>query len=110
MTTCTYEYMWQIFLMYDETALSKPQIQNNGTQDETDQQLKPILNREKRDERVRVRPEAGVTISNGTAQWTDQASDNTLSMVNLRVVPGKLTAIIGTVGSGKVSDNTLEKN
>lgn len=43
-----------------------------------------------------------VVISNVTAKWTDSQTDNTLENINLTVRPGRLVAIIGPVGAGKV--------
>jgi ATP-binding cassette subfamily C (CFTR/MRP) protein 4 len=45
----------------------------------------------------------GVTIMNGSAKWTSNSIVDTLTHINLWVKPGKLCAVIGPVGSGKVS-------
>jgi ABC-type transport system involved in cytochrome bd biosynthesis fused ATPase/permease subunit len=45
----------------------------------------------------------GIFVKNATAKWTENLSDNTLSHVDLEVTPGKLVAVIGEVGSGKVN-------
>lgn len=44
----------------------------------------------------------GIVISNATAKWTDSQTENSLENINLTVIPGRLVAIIGPVGSGKV--------
>lgn len=44
----------------------------------------------------------GVVISNVTAKWTNSQTENTLENINLNVKPGRLVAIIGPVGAGKV--------
>lgn len=44
----------------------------------------------------------GIVISNATAKWTDAQTDNSLENINLNVRPGRLVAVIGPVGSGKV--------
>lgn len=44
----------------------------------------------------------GIVISNATAKWTDAQTDNSLENINLTVRPGRLVAIIGPVGAGKV--------
>jgi len=44
----------------------------------------------------------GIVISNATAKWSDTQTDNTLENINLIVKPGRLAAIIGPVGAGKV--------
>jgi ATP-binding cassette subfamily C (CFTR/MRP) protein 4 len=44
----------------------------------------------------------GIVISNATAKWTDAQTENSLENINLNVRPGRLVAVIGPVGSGKV--------
>lgn len=44
----------------------------------------------------------GITVSNVTAKWTSNQSDNSLENINLNVTPGRLVIIIGPVGAGKV--------
>jgi len=44
----------------------------------------------------------GIVISNATAKWTDIQTRNTLENINLNITPGRLVAIIGPVGAGKV--------
>lgn len=43
-----------------------------------------------------------IEISRATAKWTDNHITNSLENINLKVNPGRLVAIIGPVGSGKV--------
>jgi ABC-type dipeptide/oligopeptide/nickel transport system ATPase component len=45
----------------------------------------------------------GVTITNGCAKWTPDSIVDTLTNISLQVKPGKFCAVIGPVGSGKVS-------
>jgi ABC-type lipoprotein export system ATPase subunit len=45
----------------------------------------------------------GVTITNGCAKWAPSSIVNTLTNISLQVKPGKFCAVIGPVGSGKVS-------
>jgi ATP-binding cassette subfamily C (CFTR/MRP) protein 4 len=45
----------------------------------------------------------GVTITNGSAKWISDSTEDTLTHISLWVKPGKLCAVIGPVGSGKVS-------
>jgi ABC-type transport system involved in cytochrome bd biosynthesis fused ATPase/permease subunit len=44
----------------------------------------------------------GIRVTNVTAKWTDDLPENTLTDVSLEVRPGRLVAVIGPVGSGKV--------
>lgn len=44
----------------------------------------------------------GIVVSDVTAKWTKSQTDNTLENINLRVSLGRLVAIIGPVGAGKV--------
>lgn len=49
--------------------------------------------------------EFGVVVSNATAKWTVNQPDNSLNNINLTVRPGRLVAIIGSIGAGKVRIN-----
>lgn len=49
----------------------------------------------------------GIIVSNITAKWTDSQTNNSLENINLTVRPGRLVAIIGPVGSGKVNEYSL---
>jgi len=44
----------------------------------------------------------GIVISNATAKWTLDQSENTINDIFLTVKPGQLIVIIGSVGAGKV--------
>ncbi|XP_054270037.1 probable multidrug resistance-associated protein lethal(2)03659 [Macrosteles quadrilineatus] len=95
----------QTFLNYDETTLQQaPEIMKaNGTKSEKDEEVEPIFRAPREDARTKVAADEGITVTNATARWTPEVADDSLSHINLRVVPGKLTAIIGPVGSGKTS-------
>lgn len=41
-------------------------------------------------------------MSNATAKWTDAQIDNSLENINLAIGPGRLFAIVGPAGAGKV--------
>lgn len=43
-----------------------------------------------------------IVISNATAKWTQNGTENCLRHINLTVKSGQLVAIIGPVGAGKV--------
>lgn len=43
-----------------------------------------------------------IVISNATAKWTQNETENCLRHINLTVKSGQLVAIIGPVGAGKV--------
>ncbi|WCJ21343.1 ABC transporter C family member 4 [Euphorbia peplus] len=44
-----------------------------------------------------------VEVKDGTFSWDDETSDGVLKNINFRINKGELTAIVGTVGSGKSS-------
>lgn len=52
----------------------------------------------------------GIVISNATAKWTDIHTINTLENINLNIVPGRLVAVIGPVGAGKVNKIYINNN
>ncbi|XP_050545467.1 probable multidrug resistance-associated protein lethal(2)03659 isoform X2 [Daktulosphaira vitifoliae] len=92
----------QNFLMYEEknnqvANLSKAnKAASNGAR-------KPIVVNGKSNGTQPSTMELGIVISNVTAKWTDAQIENSLEKINLTVVPGRLVAIIGPVGSGKSS-------
>lgn len=47
--------------------------------------------------------DSGIIVTNATAKWTDSQIENSLENINLTVRPGRLVAIIGPVGAGKVN-------
>lgn len=49
--------------------------------------------------------EFSVVVSNATAKWTADQLDNSLNGINLTVEPGRLVAIVGSIGAGKVRIN-----
>lgn len=49
----------------------------------------------------------GIALMNAYAKWVPEVSEDTLSNVSMTVTPGKLTAIIGPVGAGKVNISFL---
>lgn len=51
----------------------------------------------------------GIVISNASAKWTDIQACNTLENINLNIIPGRLVAIIGPVGAGKVHKIIMNK-
>lgn len=51
----------------------------------------------------------GIVATNVTAKWTDAQTENSLENINLTVRPGRLVAIIGPVGAGKVITQKHEK-
>lgn len=45
----------------------------------------------------------GLFLSNAVASWSGDNHDPTLNNITVNLTPGKLAAIIGPVGSGKVN-------
>lgn len=46
--------------------------------------------------------EDAIAITNASVKWNSNQPDNCLNKINLTVKPGKLVAVIGPVGAGKV--------
>lgn len=44
----------------------------------------------------------GIVISGATAKWRTDQTDNAIENINLTLRPGRLVAVIGPVGAGKV--------
>lgn len=44
----------------------------------------------------------GIVVSKATAKWQYDQTVNTLENIDLTVTPGRLVAVIGSVGAGKV--------
>lgn len=61
--------------------------------------MKNNISLEKRNEELK---NFGVFVSNATAKWARVHNNNSIENINLTVVPGRLVAIIGPVGAGKV--------
>lgn len=55
------------------------------------------------DDKILQLDNCGIVITNATAKWTDSQANNSLENINLTVKPGRLVAIIGPVGAGKVT-------
>lgn len=46
--------------------------------------------------------ETNIVMKNVSASWTTNAIANTLHNINIEIQPGKLYAVVGSVGAGKV--------
>lgn len=44
----------------------------------------------------------GLFLTNAVAKWSEESSEPTLNNISVHLNPGKIVAIIGPVGSGKV--------
>ncbi|PSN47504.1 hypothetical protein C0J52_02254 [Blattella germanica] len=90
----------QNFLLFDEVPLvpisknEEPKIALDG-KDEIVQN--GSINVEKNSIRNTIK------MCNVSAKWSDDVPDNTLTNINLEVLPGQLVAVIGPVGAGKTS-------
>ncbi|KAK9869834.1 hypothetical protein WA026_003563 [Henosepilachna vigintioctopunctata] len=84
-----------------ETNVSINRLNKFLTFEEHKKETNNIVAIEKRmsNEKERI----GIFFENGSAKWSLASVDNTLSNISLSVLPGKLQAIIGPVGSGKSS-------
>lgn len=89
--------------MYDETTLAvKGKVFNGEKKNGLAEEMIPMLPKYQAQPIVKNTLDKGIEIRKATAQWLPDSHDKTLSNINLRVEQGKLTAIIGTVGAGKV--------
>lgn len=86
---------------YHSTAQKKETNGNRGTGTVTDRNG-DHGSENGHDEDVRQTNNAGIVVRNATARWTDVQTENSLENVNLTVRPGRLVAVIGPVGAGKV--------
>jgi len=68
---------------------------NNGVK-------KPTVNSTNTDNETMQSNYMRLDISNATAKWTQNETENCLRHINLTVGSGQLVAIIGPVGAGKV--------
>lgn len=66
-----------------------------------------LTNNEKYDKNMEQFNEFSIVISNATAKWTPDQPENSLNNINLSVKSGRLVAIIGPVGAGKVYTYTF---
>lgn len=97
-------YILQNFLLYEE---KDTQIANRSKAEKTSNSVrKPIIindNIKQSKNENEQSNDLGIIITNATAKWTDAQTENSLENINLTVVPGRLVAVIGPVGAGKVS-------
>lgn len=63
---------------------------------------KKINDSEDFENETRLDDDNSIVILNATAKWTESQNNNTLEKINLTIKPGRLLAVIGSVGSGKV--------
>lgn len=101
-----YLFFFQNFLMYEE---KNTQVPNRSKADKASNgDRKPIvindINKSLLIDENETEPlnNLGIVVSNATAKWTDAQTENSLENINLTVKPGRLVAIIGPVGAGKV--------
>lgn len=102
-------------MMYDETTLTLSETNKGSESDKLNgktvvvDEFTPILAQNGKQIQLQVQRiskttlHKGIEIRRASARWLPYLTENTLSNINLYVEPGKLTAIIGTVGAGKVN-------
>lgn len=101
-------FVLQNFLLYEE---KDTQVANRSKADKASNGVrKPIIindnikpNNLVDENDTEESNDLGIVVSNATAKWTDAQTENSLENINLIVIPGRLVAIIGPVGAGKVS-------
>ena len=77
--------------MLDEIKLETPVTSTK--EQEADLQAPPVKDKSKR----------GLFLTNAVAKWSEESHDPILNNISVHLIPGKLVAIIGPVGSGKVN-------
>lgn len=106
-------FCFQNFLLYEEkddqvANLSKADKAANGVKKPiviNDVTPKNVGNQNYNDQST----DLGIVVSNATAKWTDAQTENSLENINLTVRPGRLVAVIGPVGAGKVIQNCFKQ-
>ncbi|VVC32361.1 ABC transporter type 1, transmembrane domain,ABC transporter-like,P-loop containing nucleoside triphosphate [Cinara cedri] len=95
--------------MYAETIISVKRIQKsedkltNGMKLSTVKDEHFATNNTDNQNTIEQSNETGIVISNASAKWINDHTDNSLNNINLTVKSGRLVAIIGPVGAGKSS-------
>ena len=85
---CSFICFEQNFLLLEEIESDYHQIHKKSA---------IINNEEQKPEKL------GINMLNASAKWTPNSITDTLFNIKLQVKPGKLCAVIGPVGAGKVS-------
>lgn len=84
-------------LLNSESTLTNGVQMSTVESEDVDNSLKTII-----DEDLEQSSKLGIVISNVSAKWMSDQPENSLSNINLVIRPGRLVAIIGPVGGGKV--------
>ncbi|XP_008187158.1 probable multidrug resistance-associated protein lethal(2)03659 isoform X2 [Acyrthosiphon pisum] len=94
----------QNFMLLEEKDSKIPNLSTSAVKPLTIGVIKSDINTDNLD--IKKNPCSngfGIVFSNASAKWTDIQTCNTLENINLNIIPGRLVAIIGPVGSGKSS-------
>lgn len=99
------------FLLYDEkdkpiALLEKSEDKSiNGVELSTVKDEHFTINNINNQKLIERPNKTGIVVSNASAKWARDQQENSLNNINLTVKPGRLVAIIGPVGAGKVQRN-----
>lgn len=85
--------------MYEEKDV---QVTNISKTNKMNVHRKLIINNMINDNDTTLLRKYRIVVSNATAKWPGAQIENSLENINLTVIPGRLVAIIGPVGAGKV--------
>jgi ABC-type multidrug transport system fused ATPase/permease subunit len=85
-----FNFQFKAFFMLDEMKLETPVTVMK--EKEADLQAS-----------VKDKSKRGIFLTNAVAKWSEESHDPTLDNITVNLNPGKLVAIIGPVGSGKVN-------
>lgn len=99
-------FFFKNYLLYEE---KDGQMLNISKTDKTNAHRKLIINIDNsiinninNDNETALLKKYRIVVSNATAKWSEAQIDNSIENINLTIMPGRLVAIIGPVGAGKV--------
>lgn len=81
--------------MYEEKPQDKPCESDDKTANNN-------VNNHHRSAETEKSIKSGIIVTGATAKWTAAQTENSLEDINITVTPGRLVAVIGPVGAGKV--------
>lgn len=105
-----YYFILKHFLLYEEKndqVANRLKYMKLNIPDEKVDNERNIINGndvQKYVEKEHPKSNLGIVISNATAKWTNDQTNNSLENINLTISPARLVVVIGSVGAGKVNN------